>query len=83
MEDAATAEISRAQVWQWVHHGVTLADGTRVTAGLVGSLLDQEVARLGSGDPDVVARARSVFEHVALADDFPTFLTLLAYDLLP
>jgi malate synthase len=83
MEDAATAEISRAQVWQWVHHGVTLADGTRVTAGLVRSLLDQEVARLGSSDPDVVARARSVFEQVALAGDFPTFLTLLAYDLLP
>jgi len=82
MEDAATAEISRAQVWQWVHHRVTLADGTPVTAALVRGLLDEEVARLGSSDPDVVTRARSVFEQVALADDFPTFLTLLAYDLL-
>ena len=42
MEDAATAEISRAQVWQWVHHGVTLADGTLVTADLVRDLLDDD-----------------------------------------
>ncbi len=88
MEDAATAEISRAQVWQWVHHHVTLADGTPVTAELVRGLLDEAVARLatapgGAYDPNVLAAARSVFEQVALADDFPTFLTLPAYDLLP
>jgi malate synthase len=90
MEDAATAEISRAQVWQWVHHHVTLADGTPVTAELVRDLLDETVARLasspgGSGPyhTDVVANARLVFEQVALADEFPTFLTLPAYDLLP
>jgi malate synthase len=83
MEDAATAEISRAQVWQWVHHGVALADGTPVTAEFVRSLLDEAVARLGPSDPTILARARSVFEQVALAADFPPFLTLPAYELLP
>jgi len=87
MEDAATAEISRAQVWQWVHHRVTLADGTEVTADLVRGLLDEVAASLTTGDgaldAGLVAQARSVFEQVALADDFPTFLTLPAYELLP
>jgi malate synthase len=88
MEDAATAEISRAQVWQWVHHHRSLADGDEVSAALVGSLLDELVAELtstsgGGYDPDVVTKARTVFEAVALADDFPPFLTLPAYELLP
>jgi malate synthase len=86
MEDAATAEISRGQVWQWVHHRVDLADGTPVTAEFVRSLLDQAVAtyaETGGYDPALLAQARTIFEQVALADDFPTFLTLPAYDLLP
>ena len=87
MEDAATAEISRAQVWQWVHHRVTLAgpERTLVTAELVGSMLDETERELADGgyDPEVVKNARSVFEQVALADEFPTFLTLPAYELLP
>ncbi len=74
MEDAATAEISRSQVWQWVHGSVRLADtGEVVTADLVRAILDD----LGfAGD------ARTLFEQVALADDFATFLTLPAYDLI-
>jgi malate synthase len=85
MEDAATAEISRAQVWQWVHHGRSLADGTPVTAESVREGLDAEVEALADAgyDADVVAQARSVFEKVALAEDFPAFLTLPAYELLP
>ncbi len=89
MEDAATAEISRAQVWQWVHHRLSMAetDGRRspVTEELVRRLLDDTEQRLiASGhDPALVARARGVFETVALADDFPAFLTLPAYELLP
>jgi malate synthase len=88
MEDAATAEISRAQVWQWVHHGVTLAgpEKTVVTADLVRLLLDQseqELAAAGVYEPELLSQARSVFEQVALADDFPAFLTLPAYELLP
>ncbi|MGA8016851.1 MAG: malate synthase A [Candidatus Dormiibacterota bacterium] len=89
MEDAATAEISRAQVWQWVHHRLSMAenDGRRspVTEELVRRLLDDtERGLIASGhDPALVTRARGVFETVALADDFPAFLTLPAYELLP
>ena len=63
MEDAATAEISRAQVWQWVHHGVHLADGSPVTADGVRTLLDGEAGRLGDEgwDAAVVADARRIF----------------------
>jgi len=74
MEDAATAEISRSQVWQWVHGGVQLADtGDTVTAELVRAVLDE----LG-----FTGTARDLFEQVALADDFATFLTLPAYELI-
>jgi malate synthase len=85
MEDAATAEISRAQVWQWVHHRIQLAeDGTLVTEDLVRQLADRTAAEMsGEGvDAALLARARDVFELVALAEDFPAFLTLPAYDLL-
>ena len=61
-------------------------DGTPVTAEFVRSLLDQAVATYTEGggyDPALLAQARTVFEQVALADDFPTFLTLPAYELLP
>lgn len=86
MEDAATAEISRSQIWQWVHNESKLEDGTTVTAELVRSVLDQEVARIlasgGADDPDArFAEARELFEQVALAEDFADFLTLPAYDL--
>jgi len=74
MEDAATAEISRSQVWQWTHAGVRLADtGELVSADLVRSLLN---------DLDLDGPARELFEQVALADDFTTFLTLPAYKLI-
>jgi len=84
MEDAATAEISRAQVWQWVHHGVLLPTGETVTAARVRELLDEEVARLveAGGDEALLASARRVFEVVSLAEDFVPFLTLPAYELL-
>jgi malate synthase len=88
MEDAATAEISRSQLWQWIHNDVRLADGQTVTADLVRRLLDDETAELRSevgaeawaaGEYD---SARRVFEEVALADHFVEFLTLPAYDLI-
>ena len=79
MEDAATAEISRSQVWQWVHGGVVLADtGETVTAEMVRDLIAAE--DLGAGEDADAARA--LFEQVALADDFVPFLTLPAYDLI-
>jgi malate synthase len=87
MEDAATAEISRAQIWQWVHHKVTLAgpERTPVTAELVRRMLDRtekELAEAGY-EPELIGNARGVFEQVALADEFINFLTLPAYELLP
>ncbi|MDN5853721.1 MAG: malate synthase A [Actinomycetia bacterium] len=87
MEDAATAEISRAQVWQWVHNRVRLDTGETVTSGLVRRILDEELAgiRAEVGDRGYDSSrfddARTVFEQVALAEDFPEFLTLSAFAL--
>jgi malate synthase len=80
MEDAATAEISRSQVWQWVHNGVVLDTGEEVTAELVRRVVAEEVA--GIGEIDRLGDARRLFEQVALADEFPEFLTLPAYELI-
>jgi malate synthase len=72
MEDAATAEISRAQTWQWIRHGK--AERTHVV-----ELEDKELAEIGDGRWD---EARAVFDRVALEEDFVEFLTLPAYDYL-
>ena len=81
MEDAATAEISRSQIWQWVRHG-------KVTRERVREVLDEEMARIRAEVGDEVWEkgrpedTRRVFEQVALGEDFPDFLTLPAYELL-
>jgi malate synthase len=76
MEDAATAEISRSQIWQWVHGAVALDDGSAVTAERVRELVAaQELAG------DRADEARALFARVALDDEFVDFLTLPAYDL--
>jgi malate synthase len=80
MEDAATAEISRSQIWQWIHNGVTLPDGTPITAELVQRIEDEELAKIGPGPGNRFDDARKLFERVALADDFADFLTTAAYD---
>jgi malate synthase len=89
MEDAATAEISRAQIWQWVRHGATLADGRAITPELVRDLALDELERIRGeigddewfetqGRPDL---SRSLFERVALSGErFVEFLTLPAYE---
>jgi malate synthase len=69
MEDAATAEIARSQIWQWTTHGTELAERGRVTPELV---------REFAGDKR--GASRELFEATALADELPDFLTLLAYD---
>jgi malate synthase len=69
MEDAATAEISRSQIWQWLRH-------QRVSEDDVRRITDEEVARLGHGYDD----ARSLFERIATQPDYVEFLTLPAYD---
>jgi len=85
MEDAATAEISRSQVWQWVHHGASLASGQRITADLVRDLATEEVAKVRESigasafEAGRFAEARELFETVALSDRFVEFLTLPAY----
>ncbi|MGH3413648.1 MAG: malate synthase A, partial [Marmoricola sp.] len=81
MEDAATAEISRSQIWQWVHNEANLSDGTVVTDALVRQVLDEEVANIrAQGVSGRLDEARALFETVALSDDFADFLTLPAYE---
>jgi malate synthase len=87
MEDAATAEIARSQVWQWVHNGVKLAEGLSVTAELVRQTATEELEKIreqvgdeffyGQGRPD---QSRALFEQVALSDEFIEFLTIPAYE---
>ncbi|MEQ0558762.1 malate synthase A [Amycolatopsis sp. NEAU-NG30] len=81
MEDAATAEISRSQVWQWVKNGTTLDTGDVVTAELVrGVLADVRGELAGELKPELLEPAVELFEQVALAEEFPDFLTLPAYE---
>jgi malate synthase len=88
MEDAATAEISRSQVWQWIHNRVRLDDGTEITAEMVHRIEDEELTaiRKARGEQAWAASrfddARKLFEKVALADDFADFLTVAAYELI-
>jgi len=88
MEDAATAEIARSQIWQWIRHRAQLQDGRTITRELVAMLLDQELERIRGdvgeetwavGRPD---DTRRIFERVTLSEDFVPFLTLPAYELL-
>lgn len=85
MEDAATAEISRSQIWQWIHTEAKLPDGTVITRPLVERIVAEETATLlaeaGSARhrTDRVGQARELFERVALGSDFPTFLTIPGY----
>jgi malate synthase len=82
MEDAATAEIARAQLWQWSRYGVTTAEGTRVTIPLVGELIRVEAAALARHhhDPALVERAATLLAGLVTAEEFPEFLTLAAYE---
>jgi malate synthase len=88
MEDAATAEIARSQIWQWIHAATRLEDGTVVDRELVRRILDEEMERIRAEVGEETWRAgrpeetRRVFEEVALGDDFPDFLTEVAYPLL-
>ncbi|TNC22480.1 malate synthase A [Amycolatopsis alkalitolerans] len=81
MEDAATAEISRSQVWQWVQNAVTLDNGETVTRDLVKSVLDDVRKELDGQVPgELLAPAVELFEEVALAEQYVDFLTLAAYE---
>jgi malate synthase len=86
MEDAATAEIARSQVWQWIRHGAE-AEGERITPELVRRLEAEELEKIreqvgdeffhSQGRPE---ESRELFEHVALSEEFVDFLTLPAYE---
>ncbi len=87
MEDAATAEISRTQVWQWLRYGATLADGRRVTAELVETALADEMAKLKTALGDAYTKGRfdeaiALFKQLVLSDKLEAFLTLPAYKLI-
>ena len=79
MEDAATAEISRSQVWQWIHQDRTTDDGTPITREYIEGLIAQVLAETPRGPGDRFDDAAGVFREVALGADFPAFLTLTAY----
>jgi malate synthase len=87
MEDAATAEISRTQDWQWLHYGAALSDGRKVTAELVESALADEMAKLRTTLGDAYARGRfddavALFRQLVLSSELEAFLTLPAYRLI-
>jgi malate synthase len=82
MEDAATAEISRAQVWQWVKYGVHFNDGKLVTAKMVKEIIHGRAAELGSERDEKLRQAAKLLEDLTTSGDFAEFLTLASYDLL-
>jgi malate synthase len=88
MEDAATAEISRAQIWQWLKHNAALIDGRKITTQLYDELLPQEMARIekevGSArfNSGNYSRAAKLFSEMSKSAQFAEFLTLPAYELI-
>jgi malate synthase len=86
MEDAATCEICRAQVWQWVRHEAKLSDGGKVTMELVRQAIAEELEKLRSNlgaerfDSMGFKKAAEVYEGMMTSADFPEFLTVVAYN---
>jgi malate synthase len=89
MEDAATSEISRSLVWQWLHNAVRLDDGQTVTRELVERVIEEEhAAILESAGDDAAGSgrwedARALFTQMALSEDYEDFLTIPAYERMP
>jgi malate synthase len=89
MEDAATAEISRSQVWQWLKYGSKLEGGSTVTQELYGELLPEELARIEKElGPERFSKgqfeqAAKLFTDMSRSETFTEFLTLPGYELLP
>jgi len=86
MEDAATAEISRAQVWQWVKHKSHIKDGRQVTSDMVKEMIRQRASELGTAsgknDDEKLRQAAKILEELTISREFADFLTLASYDLL-
>ncbi|MDQ2744303.1 MAG: malate synthase A [Chloroflexota bacterium] len=89
MEDAATAEISRAQIWQWIHEKASLDDGRPITTGMIERIISEELDKIST----VIGRqqfqagkfdlATKIFQEVAIDDQWHDFLTTVAYPYLP
>lgn len=82
MEDAATAEISRSQIWQWIRHAAKLDDGRPVTRELYMQIRDEELAKLGGSTVERYEEAAELLDGLILNDAFVEFLTIPAYDLI-
>jgi malate synthase len=88
MEDAATAEISRSQVWQWLHNDILLEDGPKVTRERVEAMIDEELTKIREQygeefNAERFGQATALFTEVALADNYADFLTIPAYERMP
>ena len=83
MEDAATVEISRTQIWQWIRHAARMTGGIPITRDLVAAMLAEEVEQtLEDTDPDQrwqVTAARDILEHGCLSEGYPNFVTSYGY----
>ncbi len=79
MEDVATAEISRSQLWQWVHHGATLSDGRTVTKGMYETIRGEELGKLRGPGSGRLGEAAEILDGLVGPEDFVEFLTLPAY----
>ncbi len=82
MEDAATAEISRAQLWQWIRNGAATDDGRAIDAERYRTVRDEELEKLGGAGSGRLGDAAAILDDLVLADAFPDFLTIPAYRLL-
>ena len=79
MEDAATAEISRAQLWQWIHNGATTEDGEPITRERYAQILDEELNQLGGAGSGRFREAAEILDGLVVTEEFAPFLTIPAY----
>jgi malate synthase len=79
MEDAATAEISRAQIWQWIRNGDITEDGEAITRERYSRIRDEELAKLGGASAGRYGDAAAILDGLVLSDEFIPFLTIPAY----
>ena len=79
MEDAATAEISRAQLWQWIHNGATTEDGEPITRERYAQIRDEELIQLGGAGGGRFREAAEILDGLVVTEEFAPFLTIPAY----
>jgi malate synthase len=82
MEDAATAEISRAQLWQWIRHGAETEEGIAITRETYARMRAEELEKLGGAGKSRFGDAAEILDTLVINDEFIPFLTLPAYDYL-